>query len=506
MNIAIYIVGGLIVGGVIGYVVRTAFLKGEEKRLAEKSKQILKDAESKAEKSVLSARQEAMKLEENAKREERKKMGELRKTETRLLEKEKDLNKKMDTNEKRKDDLEEKLEKAKKLKGEAEEMFAQQKGQLEKIAALSKDEAKEILFKKVEDEFKPELIEYAKKLEAEAKEEAEGRAREIIGDAIQKYSGDVTAETTSTTITLPSDDMKGRIIGREGRNINAFEEATGIDVIVDDTPGSIVISGFDMVRRYIAKVALEKLIADGRIHPARIEETVRKVKNEVSTLIRELGEQAAFDTSVTGLAPDLLKVLGRLKFRISHGQNVLKHSMEVSHLAGAMAATLGAKVDVCKKAGLLHAVGKAVDHEVPGKYSQIGRDILKKYGLPEAVIHCVEAVEGDVDAKTVEAMILGASNKIANARPGARKDNLDNFIKRLNEVENLANDIKGVEKSYAVQAGREIRVFVNPEEVDDLQAIKLSHEIARRIEKEMQHAGQVKVEVIREKRAEGFAT
>jgi len=421
------------------------------------------------------------------------------------LEKEKTLNKKMDESEKKKDELDVKLENAKKLKEDAKKIFEEQKGALEKVASLTKPEARELLFKKVEEDNKEELLDYAQKLEQEAKEKAEEKARAIIADAIQKYAGDATAENTATTVSIPSDDMKGRIIGKEGRNINAFEEATGVDVMVDDTPGSITISCFDMVRRYVAKKALAKLVADGRIHPARIEEVVRKTKKEVDTMIRELGEQACFDTGVSGLHPDLIKILGRLKFRVSQSQNVLKHSIEVSHLAGAMAGELGADVNLAKKAGLLHAVGKAVDHEVSGKYASIGKDILKKYGLSPEVVNAVEAVEGDVKADSVEGMIVAAANKISESRPGGREAKLDNYIRRLEEIENLANQFKGVKKSYAVQAGREVRVFVDPENVNDLQAIKLSHEIARRIEKELQYPGQVKVEVIRERRVEGIA-
>ena len=327
-----------------------------------------------------------------------------------------------------------------------------------------------------------------------------------MADAIQKYAAETASESTATIVNLPSDDMKGRIIGREGRNINTFEQATGIDVIVDDTPGSILISVFDLIRRYIAKVSLERLISDGRIHPARIEETVEKVKEEVNVMVKELGEKAAFETGVSGLHPNLVKLLGRLKFRTSYGQNVLKHSMEVSFLAASLAGELGADVSICRKAGLLHDIGKAVDHEIQGPHAQIGRDIARKFGLSEDIVHAIESHEGDPEPRSVEAMVLAAANQIAIARPGANKDNLETFIKILQDIEAISNSFKGVGKSFAVQAGNELRVFVAPEEIDDLEATKLSYSIARKIEKDLQYAGQIKVNVVRETRVEEFAS
>ncbi len=381
-----------------------------------------------------------------------------------------------------------------------------QEVELEKVAQMSKDEAKKILLKKVEDDTKEVLVEQIKKTEKEVQAQAEQRAKYIIAEAVQRYAAETTAESTATIVSLPSDDMKGRIIGREGRNINTFEEITGIDVIVDDTPGSIVISGFDLVRRYIAKITLERLIEDGRIHPARIEETYEKVKEEVSKLIKELGEKAAFDAGVAGLHPNLIKLLGRLKFRVSYGQNVLKHSMEVAFLAASLASELGGDVNICKRAGLLHDIGKAVDHEIQGHHATIGRDIAKKFGLKDNVIHCIEAHHGDPKPETLEAMIVSAANAIANARPGANKDNLDNYIKRLDELENVCNAFEGVKKSYAIQAGTEVRIFVDPKEVDDLGAVKMSHDITRKIERDLQYPGQIKVNVVRETRSEEFAT
>ncbi|MBN1494509.1 ribonuclease Y [Candidatus Peregrinibacteria bacterium] len=496
---------GLAGGTAIGYIYRKKLVEEKNKDLTEKSAQMLRDAQNKSKETLLEAKNNAFKVLDEAKRDERRKREQLQKIEERLVEKEQFLDKKSEEADKLKEELENKVTSVKRLREEVEKIQAMQQSELEKVAQMSKEEAKEILLKKVEEDTKEILVEQIKKTEQQVKDEADKRAKYIIAEAIQKYAAETTAESTATIVTLPSDDMKGRIIGREGRNINTFEEITGIDVIVDDTPGSIVISGFDLVRRYIAKVTLERLIADGRIHPARIEETYEKVKEEVNQLIKELGEKAAFEVGVAGLHPNLVKLLGRLKFRVSYGQNVLKHSMEVAFLAANLASELGADVNLCKRAGLLHDIGKAVDHEIQGNHAAIGRDIAKKFGLSEDIVHCIEAHHGLVEPKTVEALVIAAANAIANSRPGADKENLDNYIKRLEELENVCNSFPGVKKSYAIQAGTEVRIFVNPTDVDDLGAVKMSHDIARKIEKDMQYPGQVKVNVIRETRTEEFA-
>lgn len=503
--IVLLVLGGLAIGGGTGFFIRNTQKKDEERRAEDEKSRVLQEANAKAKETLFEARNESLKIQEAAKKDERDKRMKLQTIEERLVKKEDTLDQKMDNAEKLKEELEDKVSSVKQLKLEVQSIYEQQKGQLEKVANLSKEDARELLLKKVEEESKDEIVEHVKKLEAQMTEEAEVKAKHVIADAIQKYAAETAVESTATIVSLPNDEMKGRIIGREGRNINAFEQITGVDVIVDDTPGSIVISGFDLVRRYVAKVALERLIEDGRIHPARIEEMVKRVKEEVNILIKELGEKAAVDTGVIGLPPNLIKILGRLKFRISYGQNVLKHSMEVSFLAAHMASELGADVAVCRKAGLLHDIGKAVDHEIQGRHALIGRDILKKFGIADDVIHCVEAHEGDIEADTLEAKIVQAANLISVARPGVEKDNLDNFLKRLEEVENLTNTFEGVKKSYAIQAGREVRVFVDPDKVDDLKAIKLSHEVARKIEHDLKYPGQIKVEVVREMREEAFA-
>lgn len=498
-------IAGLAAGVAVGYVYRKKLVEEKNKDLTEKSQQLIKDAQNKSKETLFEAKNEAFKILDEAKKEEQRKRAQLQKIEERLVQKEQVIDKKSEDADKLKEELEDKVTSVKRLREEVHKIQEMQEAELEKVAQMSKEDAKDILLKKVEEDTKEVLVEQIKKTEKEVKEEAESKAKFIIAEAIQKYAAETTVESTATIVSLPSDDMKGRIIGREGRNINTFEEITGVDVIVDDTPGSIVISGFDLVRRYVAKITLERLIEDGRIHPTRIEETYEKVKEEVSKLIKELGEKAAFDVGVAGLHPNLIKLLGRLKFRVSYGQNVLKHSMEVAYLAANLASELGGDVNICKRAGLMHDIGKAVDHEVQGHHAVIGRDIAKKFGLDERVVHCIEAHHGDPAPTTIEAMIVAAANAIANARPGANKDNLDNYVKRLDELESVCNNFEGVRKAYAIQAGTEVRIFVNPDEVDDLSAVKLSHDITRKIEHDLQYPGQIKVNVIRETREEEFA-
>jgi len=496
---------GIAAGIAVGYVYRKKLVEEKNKDLTEKSQQLIKDAQNKSKEVLFDAKNNAFKVLDEAKKEEQRKRAQLQKIEERLVAKEQGLDKKSEDADKLKEELEDKVTSVKRLREEVQKIQELQEAELEKVAQLSKEDAKSILLKKVEEDTREVLVEQIKKTEKDVKEQAESKAKFIIAEAIQKYAAETTVESTATIVSLPSDDMKGRIIGREGRNINTFEEITGIDVIVDDTPGSIVISGFDLVRRYVAKITLERLIEDGRIHPTRIEETYEKVKEEVTKLIKELGEKAAFDLGVAGLHPNLIKLLGRLKFRVSYGQNVLKHSMEVAHLAANLASELGADVNICKRAGLLHDIGKAVDHEVQGHHAAIGRDIAKKFGLDEKVIHCIAAHHGDPVPESMEAMVVAAANAIANARPGANKDNLDNYIKRLDELENVCNNFEGVKKAYAIQAGTEVRIFVNPGEVDDLSAVKMSHDITKKIEHDLQYPGQIKVNVIRETREEEFA-
>lgn len=493
------------VGGFLGFTVRNSQLKDEDIKKRKEQEKALAEANARAGELISKARADAQKHQEEARVYERSVRKKLEDSEDRLLRKEQSLDAKIENSEKIKEKLENDMEELKKKKEEADKVLLRHEEKLQEIASMNREQAKDLLLKKVEEEAKPELILFAKKLEKEVRDEAEVKSREILADAIQRYASETTVESTTTIVNLPSDDLKGRIIGREGRNINAFETVTGVDVIVDDTPGSIIISCFDPIRRYMAKIILERLIEDGRIHPARIEEMSGKVKEEVNVLIKELGEKAAFEVGVAGLPANLVKILGRLKFRIAYGQNVLKHSMEVAFLSAEIAGMMGANVEICKKAGLLHDIGKAVDHEVHGKHAAIGRDILKKFGMSEEILNCVEANEGDVEARSIEAKIIQVANLISVSRPGVDKDNLEGFIKRLGEIEKLATGFEGVEKAFAVQAGKELRVFVNPEKLDDLASIKLSHEIARKIEKDLQYQGKVKVDVVRELRVEAFA-
>lgn len=425
--------------------------------------------------------------------------------ERRVLHKEETLDRKSESMEKK----DEQLNKKSKLLDEREEsineLYEKQTLELERLSGLTSDEAKDLLLNDIKKEITHESAIMIKDMEAKAKEEADKKAREIITTAIQRCAADHVAESTVTVVALPNDEMKGRIIGREGRNIRTLETLTGIDLIIDDTPEAVVLSGFDPIRREVARIALEKLIVDGRIHPARIEEMVEKAKKEVDNIIREEGEQAAFDTGVHGLHPEIIKLLGRLKYRTSYGQNVLKHAIEVSHLSGIMAAELGADVKIAKRAGLLHDLGKAVDHEVEGPHVDIGADLARRYKESKEVIHGIMAHHGDVEPQTIEAVLVQAADAISAARPGARRESLENYIRRLEKLEEIANSFEGVERSFAIQAGREIRILVKPEEIGESQIVHTARDIVKKIESELDYPGQIKVNVIRETRAIEYA-
>ncbi len=510
-----YVIIGLLVGGGVAFFYfkdRNKKDDAEYQHKVESAKNKLKEielkqreTEHKIKEAAVEAKSKAQEILDEAKKEEQQKRLQLEKQEEKLEAKENSLDEKVKSVEEQRDKIKEKESQLSEKQEEIEKARAEQIEQLEKISKLKKTEAKELLLKQIEIDAEAELVNKMKKVELETKEEADKIAKNIITGAIQKYAAEVASESTATLVELPNDEMKGRVIGREGRNINAFEQATGIDVIIDDTPGSIVISGFDLVRRYIAKRALERLIEDGRIHPTRIEEVVEKSQAEVKQMMKEFGEKAVYDTGVTGLHPDLIKLMGRLRFRTSYGQNVLKHSMEVSFLASALAAEVGANEDIAKKAGLLHDIGKAVDHEIEGNHSMIGRDICKKYGLSEPVIHCVEAHHEDVPFNSIEAILVQAADAISSARPGARKESLENYIKRLRELEEIANGFEGVEKTFAIQAGREVRILVDPEKISDIEMMKLAKNISQKIEKDLDYPGQIKVNMLRETRAVDFA-
>jgi len=466
---------------------------------------LLTDAQTKHKEAILEAKEEALKIKSQAESEIRERRVELQRHEKRISQKEENLDKKSDAFERREHGLLAKEKEAEDLHNHLQELKQKQIQQLELISRISSDEAKELLIKAVEDEVREDVSRRIRVIEVQLKQEADERAKEILSQAIQRCATDVVSESTVSVVPLPSDEMKGRLIGREGRNIRALENATGVDLIIDDTPEAVTISGFDPVRREIARIALKKLILDGRIHPARIEEMVATARNEVETTIQGEGEQATHEVGVPGLQPELIKLLGRLKYRFSYGQNVLRHSIEVAHLAGMIASELGAKVALAKKAGLLHDIGKAVDFQVEGSHAKIGADLVKQWDKSTEVASAVAEHHGETSSMSILGFIISAADAISGGRPGARRETLEHYLKRLEALEGVANSFTGVEKSYAIQAGREIRIMVKPAEIDDLAALRLTRDIVKKIEETLQYPGQIKVTVIRETRAVDYA-
>ncbi len=473
------------------------------------SKRIIEDANRDAEthkkELLLEAKEEIHRIRIDNEKENRERRTEIQKLERRLLNKEESIDRKSEALERKEDIIAKRSKNLDEKESIIDELYKKQVEELERLSGLTSEEAKQLLLNDIRKEITHESALMIKEMENKTREEAEKKAREIISCAIQKYAAEHVIESTVTVVVLPNDEMKGRIIGREGRNIRTLETLTGIDLIIDDTPEAVVLSGFDPIRREVARLALEKLIVDGRIHPARIEEMVEKAKKEVDNIIREEGEQAAFETEIHGLHSELIKLLGRLKYRTSYGQNVLKHSIEVAHLAGIMAAELGADVRIAKRAGLLHDIGKAVDHEVEGPHVDIGVNLARKYKESKEVLHAIAAHHGDVEAETVEAVLVQAADAISAARPGARRETLEAYIKRLEKLEEIANSFDGIEKSYAVQAGRELRIMVKPENIKDDQIVHTARAIVKKIESELDYPGQIKVNVIRETRAIEYA-
>lgn len=475
----------------------------------EKARKVIDDAiktgEAKKREMLLEAKEENIKVKNELDKEVKERRGELHQLERRLLQKEEVLDKKSNQFEQKEEQLQIRLDKIEKTKFQIEDVERKQLEELERISGLTSEAAKQYLLKTIEDEVKHESALLIKEIEAKAKLEADKKAKEVLTNAIQKCAADHVVDTTVSVVPLPNDEMKGRIIGREGRNIRTLETLTGIDLIIDDTPEAVILSGFDPIRREIARIALEKLIVDGRIHPARIEEMVEKARKEVEVLIREEGEAATFETGVHGIHPELIRLLGKMKFRTSYGQNVLRHSIEVSNLAGLIAGELGLDIRLAKRAGLLHDIGKSVDYEVEGSHVSIGANLCRKYGENAVVVNAVESHHGDVDQETAIAVIVQAADTISAARPGARRETLETYIKRLQKLEEIATSFKGVEKSFAIQAGREVRIMVVPEEVDDEGLILLAREVTKQIEKDLEYPGQIKVSIIRETRATEYA-
>lgn len=504
MEIAI-VIAAVLAGGGVGYAGKTVQTKRVLGDAEEKVKKRLAEAEEQSKDIILKAKEEAAKLDEEVKKEEKERRKELTDMEKRLTKREDNLDSKLEDLDKRSEKLRKQEDDIEEFKSELAEIRKKSQDKLEKIAKLSKDEAADRLMKMTEKDTREDMAKLVEKIKADTQEYAEEDARGILVTAMERLASDVTVEKTVTSVDLPNDEMKGRIIGKEGRNIQAIERATGVDILVDDTPGVVVLSSFDPIRRQVARLTMEKLMKDGRIHPGRIEEIVQKSQKEIEKEVMQAGADAARETGVVGLPKEVQRLVGELKFRTSYGQNVLKHSTEMAHMAGMIAEEIGANVRVCKYAALIHDMGKALTHKMEGKHHHISGEMARKYGIDEAIAHAAEAHHDDMEATTTEAMVIRAVDAMSAARPGARNQSMENFMQRMQELENVATSFSGIEKAYAISAGREIRVFVEPEELDDLSAIRLARDMADKIESTLQYPGTIKVNIIRETRSIEYA-
>ncbi len=505
LGAVIGVIVGLAIGALLGYALRRSSVQDQEAAAQAEAQKILAEAQAKEKEVLLTAKEEALQIRAQAETESKTRRDEVLRLEQRVATREENLDRKLDNLEKRDTALAEKERQQDDIRSELDEMKKTKLAEIERVSGLTSQEAKTILLKDLEEEIQEEANRLVRVKEAEVKEDADRRSRNILATTMQRFMADVVSETTVSVVPIPSDDMKGRIIGREGRNIRALESATGVDLIIDDTPDAVTLSAFDPVRREIARVALTKLVLDGRIHPTRIEEVVEKAKEEVAASIKTSGEQAAIEAGCPGLHPEILRTMGKLRYRTSYGQNQLRHAVETSFIAGMIAEEIGADVNIARRGGLLHDLGKAIDHEVEGTHAMLGGELARRYNLNLQVVHCIEAHHEEIPVESTEAIVVMIADAISGSRPGARRETLELYIKRLEQLESIANGFKGVDKSFAIQAGREIRIIVKPDEINDLDSLRLARDVSKKIEESMEYPGQIKVTVVRETRASEYA-
>ena len=499
------VIAGAAIGALIGYAVRRSATRNQEEEAAQQAARILGDAQAKEKEILLTAKEEAIQLRAQAEQEAKVRRDEILRLEQRVATREENLDRKIDTMERRETAFAAREQEQESIRAGLEELRKTKLAEVERVSGMTSLEARDLLLKELEQEIREDGNRMVRTIEAEVREEADSRSRKILATAMQRLMNDVVTETTVSVVPIPSDDMKGRIIGREGRNIRALESATGVDLIIDDTPDAVTLSAFDPVRREVARVALTKLVLDGRIHPTRIEEIVEKARHEVEANVKTAGEQAAIEAGCPGLHPEILRTLGRLRYRTSYGQNQIKHAVESAFIAAMIAEEVGADVNVCRRGALLHDLGKAIDHEIEGTHALLGAELARRYNVSPAVVHCIEAHHEEVEVETTEAVIVQIADAISGSRPGARRETLELYIKRLEALEGVANSFEGVDRAFAIQAGREIRIIVKPDQIDDLESMRLARDVSKKIEESLEYPGQIKVTVVRETRATEYA-